>query len=135
MSCKNVQALSLLVLLAVSSPAIAAPQVVRGDQFVTMVRSNTISGTTTAGGAFNVYFLEGGVVTYEDAKGTRDQGTWRIDKDGDVCVAWQNPDDRKEGCFRVTVDGSKVSWVGKAGSGRASLRGGVSDMFLKPMSQ
>ena len=66
---------------------------------------------------------------------TRDPGTWHLDKDGDVCVAWQNPADRQEGCFRVTVDGGNVSWEGKAGSGRAVLRGGVSNMLLKPMVQ
>jgi hypothetical protein len=49
-------------------------------------------------------------------------------------VAWKNPADLQEGCFNVTVDGSKVNWEGKAGSGRATLRGGVTDMVLKSMN-
>ena len=124
-----------LVVAATAAPAAAAPQVVRGDQFITMMKSNTLAGTTAAGDAFNIYFLAGGTATYQDASGTRDGGSWHLDKDGDVCVAWQNPADRQEGCFRVTVDGAKVAWEGKAGSGRAALRGGVNEMTLKGMGQ
>jgi hypothetical protein len=122
-------------LAAVALPAAAAPQPVKGDQFITMMSGNTLSGTNAKGEAVNIYFLAGGIATYQDANGTRDSGSWHLDKDGDVCVAWQNPADRQEGCFRVTVDGSKVAWEGKAGSGRAELRGGVSGMVLKPTGQ
>lgn len=111
------------------------PQMLRGDQFITMMQSNTLSGTTAAGSAFNVYFLPGGSVTYQDAIGTRDVGVWRVDEDDDVCVAWQNPGDRQEGCFRVIVDGDKVAWEGLGGSGRATLRGGVAETFLKGSRQ
>ena len=128
-------AVAALVLAAGALPAAAAPQPVKGDQFITMMNGNTLSGTNAKGQAVNIYFLAGGVATYTDASGTRDSGSWHLDKDGDVCVAWQNPADRQEGCFRVTVDGSKVAWEGKSGSGRADLRGGVSDMFLKPTGQ
>jgi hypothetical protein len=124
-----------LAVAATAGSASAEPQVVRGNQFITMMQSNTLSGTNAAGDAFSIYFLPGGAATYEDATGTRDGGSWNIDKDGDVCVAWQNPADRQEGCFRVTVDGSKVAWEGKAGSGRATLRGGVSEMILKGVGQ
>jgi hypothetical protein len=124
-----------LVVAAMAAPARAEPQAVRGDQFITMMQSNTLSGTTAAGDAFNIYFLPGGTATYQDATGTRDGGSWHIDKDGDVCVAWQSPADRQEGCFRVTVDGANVAWEGKAGSGRATLRGGVSEMVLKGVGQ
>ena len=124
-----------LVIAATAAPAGAEPQAVRGDQFITMMHSNTLSGTTAAGDAFNIYFLAGGIATYQEAGGTRDTGSWHLDKDGDVCVAWHNSADRQDGCFRVTVDGAKVAWEGKAGSGRAALRGGVSEMFLKGMGQ
>jgi hypothetical protein len=129
--------LTLIALVAAvtAAPAGAAPQGVRGDQFITMMHSNTLSGKTAAGDAFSIYFLAGGTATYQDASGTRDSGTWHLDKDGDVCVAWKNPADSKDGCFRVTVDGAKVAWEGKAGSGRAALRGGVSEMSLKGMGQ
>src|SRR5262249_60524787 len=71
-------------------PAAAAPRQVQGSQFIEMMNGNTLSGTNAAGQAFNVYFLPGGVATYQDASGTRDPGTWHLDKDGYVCVAWQN---------------------------------------------
>ena len=125
---------ALLVAIA-ATPAAAAPQAVRGTQFITMMHSNTLSGTNAAGQAFNIYFLPGGTATYQDATGTRDSGSWHLDDDGDVCVAWKNPAERQDGCFRVTVDGSKVAWEGKGGSGRAELRGGVSEMYLKGMGQ
>ena len=107
----------------------------RGDQFITMMQSNTLSGTTAAGDAFNIYFLPGRHRDYQDATGTRDGGSRHIDEEGDVCVAWQNPADRQESRFRVTVDGPKVAWEGKAGSGRPTLRGGVSEMILKGVGQ
>ena len=124
-----------VVLVAVAAPAAAEPQKIHGDQFITMMQGNTLSGTNAAGKPFNVYFLPGGGATYDDGAGTRDSGSWHLDKDGDVCVAWTNPADLKEGCFNVTIDGSKVNWEGKAGSGRATLRGGVTDMVLKSMNQ
>ena len=124
-----------VAIVATTAPAAADPQKVRGSQFITMMQGNTLSGTNAEGKPFKVYFLAGGIATYTDASGTRDSGSWHLDKDGDVCVAWQNPADRQEGCFRVTVDGSKVAWEGKSGSGRADLRGGVSDMVLKPTGQ
>jgi hypothetical protein len=124
-----------LVVAATTGSAGAEPQAVRGNQFIAMMQSNTLSGTIAAGDAFNIYFLPGGAATYEDATGTRGGGSWHIDEEGDVCVAWQNPADRQEGCFRVTVDGSKVAWEGKAGSGRAVLRGGVNEMTLKGVGQ
>jgi hypothetical protein len=70
-----------LVVAATAAPASAEPQPVRGDQFITMMEGNTLSGTTAAGDAFNVYFLAGGTATYQDATGTRDAGSWHIDKE------------------------------------------------------
>jgi hypothetical protein len=125
----------VLAIVTAAMPAAAAPQTVRGDQFITIMQNNALSGTNAAGQAFNIYFLPGGAATYQDSNGTRDGGSWHLDKEGDVCVAWQNPADRQEGCFHVTVDGSKVAWEGKAGSGRAALRGGVSEMYLKGAGQ
>jgi len=126
--------IAVAIALAVA-PAAAEPQKVQGSQFITMMQGNTLSGTNTAGKPFNVYFLPGGTATYDDGGGTRDSGSWHLDKDGDVCVAWKDPANLQEGCFTVTVDGSKVNWAGKAGSGRATLRGGVTDMVLKSMAQ
>ena len=121
----------LVFTAGVAATAVAAPQAVRGGQFISMMQGNTLSGINASGATVNIYFLPGGVATYEDTTGTRDGGSWHIDKDGDVCVAWQNPADRQEGCFRVTVDGSKVTWEGKGGGGRGTLRGGVGALSLK----
>lgn len=41
--------------------------------------------------------------------------------------------DSANGCFHVTVDGSKVAWEGKDTGGSGKLRGGVTETFLKPV--
>jgi hypothetical protein len=120
-----------LSILAAVEAAAAAPQPVRGSQFVTMMQGNTLSGTSPTGDAFNMYFLPGGVATYEDDGGARDSGTWRIDDEGDVCVTWQFHSDQSERCFRVTVDGNKIGWESKEGTGSEKLRGGITESFLK----
>jgi hypothetical protein len=121
-----VPALAMLAL-----PAYGDPRPVRGAQFITMMQSNTLSGETAAGTGFNIYFLPGGIANYVDETGKRDSGTWHLDKEGDVCVAWRDPAEQREGCFRVTVDGDKVAWEGKEGGGRGVLRGGITQTFLK----
>lgn len=128
---KPAAAFLALSLFAGAIPAAAEPQPVRGSQFVTMMQGNTLSGTTPTGDEFNMYFLAGGIATYEDNAGARDSGSWRIDSEGDVCVAWQYHADTQERCFRVTVDGSKVAWAGKMGTSEGKLRGGITDTFLK----
>ena len=130
----NVEPLCMLFaafVLAAPMAAHADAQHIYGDQFITTMQSNTLSGKNANGSAFNIYFLPGGEVTYDDQTGVTDKGSWHLDKDGDVCVAWRNPSEAKEGCFRVSADGEKVLWHGKQGSLRGSLRGGVTDTFLK----
>lgn len=123
------------LLAAFITPAAAEPQTVRWGDFVTMMQGNTLSGTTAAGTVFNMYFIAGGNATYQEVGGARDFGTWHLDKDGDVCVAWKNSPDSANGCFHVTVDGSKVAWEGKDTGGSGTLRGGVTETFLKPVGQ
>ena len=125
---------ALLVALCVvvaSDVATAAPQPVRGSQFVTMMQGNTLSGTSPTGDPFNMYFLPGGIATYEDDGGARDSGSWRIDEEGDVCLKWDFHADQTERCYRVMVDGNKISWEGKENTGAAKLRGGITESFLK----
>jgi hypothetical protein len=112
----------------------AGPQLLTGDEFITVMQNNTLSGTTAAGDAFNVYFLPGGAVTYRDARGARDSGTWHLDQDG-VCVDWRNPGDKAQGCFRVLVEGDRVTLQGPSGNSRATLRGGIAETFLKDAEQ
>ena len=112
----------------------AGPRALTGDQFITAMQNNTLSGTTAAGDAFNVYFVPGGGVTYRDASGARDSGTWHLDRGG-VCVDWRNRGDKGQGCFRVLVDGERVTLEGPSGSSRATLRGGIFETFLQGAEQ
>ena len=131
----NFERLCILFAAFVLSAPIAAhaePQHIRGDQFITAMQGNTLSGINASGSAFNIYFLPGGEVTYNDKTGVTDKGTWRLDNEGDVCVAWQSPAEAPEGCLRVSTEGEKVVWQGKQSNGRGFLRGGVTETFLTP---
>jgi hypothetical protein len=132
---KSLNILFAVVVAAMATPASAAPHVLRGDEFITVMQDNTLSGRTTSGTAFDIYFLPGGAATYREATGTHDTGSWHLDSDGDVCVAWRNPREVQQGCFRVAVDGHKVTWQGKTGSSRAALRGDITETFLKSARQ
>jgi hypothetical protein len=116
--------------ISVPIAAHAESQHIQGDQFITAMQDNTLSGTNASGSAFNIYFLPGGEVTYNDKAGVTDKGTWHLDKEGDVCVAWQSPAEAPEGCFRVSTEGNKVMWHDKQNGGRGFLRGGVTETFL-----
>src|SRR5262245_34506597 len=130
---KHLKALPVaLPIAALAVSALADPRPVRWGEFVTIMQGNTLSGTTAAGKVVNLYFLPGGRASYEEAGGVRGHGTWQIDKDGDVCVAWENSPENPGGCYRVTVDGSKVAWESKDGKGGGILRGGISETLLKP---
>src|SRR5262245_26308895 len=124
-----------LLLTTVTSAAIADPRPVRWGEFVTIMQGNTLSGKTAAGTIINLYFLPGGSASYEEVGGARGRGTWQLDKDGDVCVAWENSPESPGGCYHVTIDGSKVAWQGKDAKGGGTLRGGITETFLKPTAQ
>lgn len=113
------------------APALAAPEQLRGQRFIDVMEGNTLSGTTADGVAFNIYFLPGGEVTYDEASGSRDHGRWWMDPDGDVCVRWEGYASESDRCFAVSVDGDHLMWQGKGASGEDVLRGGVGDTFLQ----
>jgi hypothetical protein len=121
--------ISSMTLLISSMTASAAD--VRGDQFITEMDGNTLSGTNASGLAFNLYFLAGGQVTYTNVAGARVNGTWHLDQNGDVCIQWPRPVDAMAGCFRMSIDGDTVIWRSAKASGRGVLRGNVADSFLK----
>jgi hypothetical protein len=126
--------LACLALTAVAlAPALAVAEVeqLSGSRFIEVMENNTLSGTMASGAAYNLYFLPGGQVTYDDSTGARDRGQWSIDPDGDVCISFEHADDGRSKCFRVELDGRKVTWRGKDGGSEASLRGGVVESFLK----
>jgi hypothetical protein len=121
--------LALIALAPVQ--ALAEAEQLKGNRFLEVMQNNTLSGTTADGAAYNLYFLPGGEVGYDDSSGARDRGRWSMDPQGDVCVSFEAVDHGSERCYRVEVDGRKVSWSGKDG-GDATLRGGVVESFLKP---
>ena len=122
-----------LALIALAPSAVQAePQLLRGTRFLEVMQNNTLSGTTEGGASFNLYFLPGGAVTYDDSSGARDRGRWSLDSQGDVCVRFDQADDGREHCYQVEIDGRSVTWRGKSGDGQATLRGGVVESFLKP---
>ena len=99
-----------LVLCVVAlAPTLAAAEAeqLSGSRFIEVMEDNTLSGTTASGDAYNLYFLPGGQVTYDDSTGARDTGRWSIDPDGDVCISFEHADDGRSQCFRVELDGRK----------------------------
>jgi hypothetical protein len=122
--------LTALTALGLAAPALAAPEQLKGPRFIDVMSDNTLSGKTPDGADFNMYFLDGGGVTYEDSAGEHDRGRWLMDAEGAVCITWQGQSE--EHCFKAFVDGDRVSWQGKSGSGEGTLRGGVGAGFLKP---
>lgn len=124
------QGFSIAIALGLAAPA-AAAEPLQGSRFITVMKGNTLSGRTEAGAEFNLYFVEGGRVTYEDSAGERDDGAWHLDPDGDVCIRWTKLWDGAEECFQATLDGGTVSWRGKTGGGEGKLRGGIAESFLE----
>lgn len=113
------------VLLLASSGAHAQPRQIKGSEFVTIMNGNTLQATNKAGVKFKAFFLNGGIASYEDEAGKRDQGTWRIKDDEKVCVTWKMIGNGQERCARVFVEGSDLVWRGEDASGDGKLMGGV----------
>jgi hypothetical protein len=122
---------ALVAIALAPALAFAAAEQLKGSRFIEVMQDNTLSGTTEGGASYNLYFLPGGEVTYDDSTGARDRGRWSMDSDGDVCVSFEQVDDGRAQCYRVEVDGRTVTWQGKA-DGQATLRGGVAESFLAP---
>jgi hypothetical protein len=131
MSLERRSAWALAAIALAPALAFAAAEQLKGSRFIEVMQDNTLSGTTEGGASYNLYFLPGGEVTYDDSTGARDRGRWSMDSDGDVCVSFEQVDDGRAQCYRVEVDGRTVTWQGKA-DGQATLRGGVAESFLAP---
>ena len=67
------------IALLLISPVTTSAESSRGDQFVTLMDGNTLSGSSAAGLAFNLYFLAGGQVTYANIAGQRVNGAWHLE--------------------------------------------------------
>ena len=75
--------------LAIAEPAVGAPEQLKGMRFIGVMQGNTVSGTRASGAGFNLYFVAGGEVSYEDSSGARDRGRWQMDPEGDVGITWR----------------------------------------------
>ena len=131
MSFKRISTWALVAMALAPALALAAAEQLKGSRFIEVMQDNTLSGTTEGGASYNLYFLPGGEVTYDDSTGAHDRGLWSMDPDGDVCISFEDVDGGRAQCYRVDVDGRTVTWQGKAG-GQATLRGGVAESFLAP---
>ncbi len=120
-----------LGLTALLLPAAAQAERLQGDNFITVMQNNTLSGDSQDGIHYHVYFLPGGVVTYQDAAGKSDHGTWMIDKSGDVCVTWASLMAGKQNCYEVSFDKSEVTWGNKDTTMHGDLLGGVKPLKMK----
>jgi hypothetical protein len=129
--------LSLFILAAVVGLAIqpAAAKIIRGDAFITAMQDNTLSGKNADGNKFDVFFLPGGQATYQETSKKAVFGTWKIDKDGDVCVTWARATNADAGCFHVDINGSNVSWSNKDVSHHGGLLGEVAPMTMAKRTQ
>jgi len=125
---KFTMAAAALIAVAAIQPAMARD--LRGDAFITAMSGNTLSGKSPEGKAVNFYFIPGGQASYQEAGGQPHLGTWNLDKGGDVCVKWAPGGDMASGCFRVAIDGDKVSWSNKEGTEHGGLLGGVEPLTM-----
>jgi hypothetical protein len=118
------------IALAVSRPTIA--DILKGDRFITAMKDNTVSGRTTAGIAYNFYFVAGGAAIYSDAAGHRIAGRWHLDRMGDVCVVWKGDTPLRAGCYRVSVNARRVTWTTRSTQVDNEVRGTVINVFPTP---
>jgi hypothetical protein len=102
----------------------------RDSCFVEALKDNTASGKTATGMRYNLCFVEGGEVTYADAGGRHDSGTWQINENSDVCLHWRNLVAPIDGCFNVTLHVHGMTWAQGGGKIRFLLRGGVTSRLL-----
>jgi len=121
-------ALAFGVALAAAVPARA--DLLQGDRFITAMKDNTVSGRTTAGAAYNLYFLPGGAATYSDTVGHHVIGRWRLDRTGDVCVSWHGDTALPTGCYRVRADDRRMTWSSKDARSDEILQGAVINAYL-----
>jgi hypothetical protein len=126
-------AASILTLGALGMPA--AADMLDGTEFVEAMKDNTIVGKSASGVPYHLYFVEGGLLTYVDAGGHQDHGTWQVDESGNVCLHWNSSNAPLSGCYRVAVNGDQMTW-GKADTKvEFELQGSVTDPSLPGASR
>lgn len=127
---RNLSTLALTFLvLAFGSSALSPANAGQGDSFVTAMSGNTLTGISSHGTRYYLYFLPGGNATYRAADGDHDMGAWHLDGDGNVCVTWRNLNPPlSRGCYDVAFDGSTAIWSSKSNRLHLTLRGFVEDV-------
>ena len=101
----------------------------RGTQFIGLVKEKTLSGETTAGVKFHIFFLRGGAVTYEDERGRKDNGKWRVTKRDAVCVRWKRMFKGAERCAYAYFRNGKLTYRGAIGMGTVNLLAYIAEGF------
>jgi hypothetical protein len=124
--------LTILVMMSLSVSATSSAADARGDEFITAMDGDSISGIGTNGLAFNLHFLAGGDVTCSSLGRANVHGTWRMNHDGDVCIKWPERVEAFEGCFQMSVDGDAIIWRNKSAGGHGKLRGSIVDSVHRP---
>jgi hypothetical protein len=126
----NKFALAALGAAALLAGVPAEAKSLQGDAFITAMQGNTLTGKLSDGTPYKLYFLPGGQATIQEGKGEPQSGTWSLDKSGDVCLKWPSAVRSENGCYRVDVEGHKVTWSNKDGSQKARLFGGVAPLDM-----
>ncbi len=121
--------MSLILTLAVLGMP-AAARILHGSVFVEIMKDNTVVGKSASGMPYHLYFVEGGLLTYTDAGGHQNHGTWRVGESGDVCLHWRASNAPVSGCYRVVVNGDQMTWAGANTKVQFVLQGGVTDPSL-----
>jgi len=117
------------VALFASLPAEAAD--LRGDNFISTLNGNTLSGKLANGTPYRIYFVPGGQATLQQGAHDPLFGRWELDQAGDVCLKWPSASAVENGCYRVSFNGAKVTWANKDGSHKGGLLGGVAPLEMR----
>ena len=120
-----VKSMMLLLPLLSLSAIDAKAEKLTGTQFVTVMQNNTLTGRNEEHTRYHIYFLPGGIVTYENRHGVTDHGTWMLDRNGDVCVTWESLLAGRQNCYDVSIDKNNITFGNRNGSLKGDLLGGV----------
>ena len=112
-------------LLAAAGAGAAGPEQLKGTQFIQVLNGNTLAGKNSSGVDYRVYFLTGGIVTYENDEGIKDTGRWRVHDDGSICLTLLKRFKGEERCTVVMIEGRELSWRGEKLSGKGRLLGTI----------
>jgi hypothetical protein len=126
----NKFALAALGAVALFAAVPAEAKDLRGDNFISTLNGNTLVGKQADGTPYRIYFVPGGGATMQQGAHEPLFGKWELDKAGDVCLKWPSGGGVENGCYRVSFNGSKVTWSNKDGTHKGGLLGGVAPLEM-----